>query len=84
LSTSPANLYTIGRSISFATEALFIMMEFRTTGYNGYAVKYSPFYDSRIAVGASMNYGLVGSGRLFILGLTPQGIVAERRLVYRC
>ena len=54
------------------------MLEFRTQGYNGYNVKYSPFFDSRIAVAASANFGLVGNGRLYILGLTPNGIVAEK------
>ena len=54
------------------------MFEYRTQGFNGYAVKYSPFYDSRLAVAASANFGLVGNGRLYILGLTPNGIVAEK------
>lgn len=58
------------------------MLEFRTQGFNGYAVKYSPFFDSRIAVAASANFGLVGNGRLYILGLTPNGIVAEKWYVY--
>lgn len=54
------------------------MLEFRTQGYNGYSVKYSPFFDSRIAVAASANFGLVGNGRIYVLGLTPNGIVAEK------
>ena len=54
------------------------MLEFRTQGFNGYSVKYSPFFDSRIAVAASANYGLVGNGRLYVLGLTPDGVVAEK------
>lgn len=54
------------------------MLEFRTQGFNGYSVKYSPFFDSRIAVAASANFGLVGNGRLYVLGLTPDGIVAEK------
>lgn len=54
------------------------MLEYRTQGFNGYAVKYSPFFDSRIAVASSQHYGLVGNGRLYILGLTPKGIVAEK------
>jgi hypothetical protein len=54
------------------------MLEYRTQGFNGYAVKYSPFFDSRIAVATSQHYGLVGNGRLYILGLTPKGIVAEK------
>ena len=51
------------------------MLEFRTQGYQGYAVKYSPFFDNRIAVAAAANYGLVGNGRLYVLELTAQGIV---------
>ena len=54
------------------------MLEYRTQGFNGYAVKYSPFFDSRIAVASAANFGLVGNGRLHILGLTDQGIVAEK------
>jgi hypothetical protein len=54
------------------------MLEFRTQGFNGYSVKYSPFFDSRIAVASSANFGLVGNGRLYILGLTANGIVAEK------
>lgn len=54
------------------------MLEFRTQGYQGYSVKYSPFFDSRIAVATSANFGLVGNGRLYILGLTANGVVAEK------
>ena len=53
-------------------------MEFKTKGYNGYAVKYSPYYDNRLAVAASANFGLVGNGRLYVLGLDANGIHAER------
>lgn len=54
------------------------MLEFRTQGFNGYAVKYSPFFDSRIAVASAANFGLVGNGRLYILNLGPDGISAEK------
>ncbi|KAH6659493.1 WD domain-containing protein [Truncatella angustata] len=54
------------------------MLEFRTAGFNPYAVKYSPYYDSRIAVASAANYGIVGNGRLFCLALGPQGIQVER------
>jgi peroxin-7 len=54
------------------------MLEFQTKGFNGYSVKYSPFYDSRIATATAANFGLVGNGRLYILGLTPDGVVAEK------
>lgn len=60
------------------------MLEFRTQGFNGYSVKYSPFFDSRIAVATSANFGLVGNGRLYILGLTANGIVAEKWYLRRC
>ncbi|KAI5301710.1 peroxisomal targeting signal 2 receptor, partial [Ascosphaera pollenicola] len=51
------------------------MLEYRTEGFNGYAVKYSPFFDSRLAVAAAANFGLVGNGRFYIFDLTPNGIV---------
>ena len=54
------------------------MLEFRTAGYNPYAVKYSPYYDSRIAVASSANFGIVGNGRVFALGLTPAGVHVEK------
>ncbi|EAW07288.1 putative peroxisome biosynthesis protein (Peroxine-7) [Aspergillus clavatus NRRL 1] len=54
------------------------MLHFRTEGYNGCAVKYSPFFDNRLAVAGSANFGLVGNGRLFILELTPNGIVPAK------
>lgn len=59
------------------------MLEFRTQGFNGYAVKYSTFFDSRIAVATAANFGLVGNGRLYILDLTPKGIVAEKWFVVK-
>lgn len=54
------------------------MLEFRTAGFNPYAVEYSPFFDSRLAVCAGANFGLVGNGRLSILNLTANGIVCEK------
>lgn len=51
---------------------------FQTKGYNGYAVKYSPYYEDRLAVVASSNYGLVGNGRLYVFGLDGSGIHQER------
>ena len=55
------------------------MLEYRTQGFCGYAVKYSPFFDSRIAVAASANFGLVGNGRLYVLGLTGDGAVVPEK-----
>lgn len=47
--------------------------EFRTQGFNGYDLKYSPFHSDKIAVAAASNYGLVGNGRAYVLGITQQG-----------
>ena len=49
------------------------MLEFRTPGYNPYAVQYSPYYDSRVAVASSANFGIIGNGKLFVLELTAAG-----------
>jgi peroxin-7 len=54
------------------------MLEYRTKGWSGYSVKYSPFFDSRIAVASAANFGLVGNGRLHILNLTANGVVPEK------
>lgn len=54
------------------------MLEFRTRGFNPYAVKYSPYYDNRVAVASAANFGIVGNGRLFALGLTAAGIEVEK------
>lgn len=54
------------------------MLEFRTQGFNPYAVKYSPYYDNRVAVAAAANFGIVGNGRVFALGLTAAGIQVEK------
>lgn len=58
------------------------MLEFRTHGFNPYAVKYSPYYDNKIAVATAANFGIVGNGRAFVLNLTNEGtIVVEKTYV---
>ncbi|KAI0132534.1 peroxisome biogenesis factor 7 [Xylariales sp. AK1849] len=54
------------------------MLEFHTTGFHPHGVRYSPYFDSRVAVASSSNYGIVGNGRLWCLGLGPQGIQVEK------
>ncbi|KAI5776105.1 WD40-repeat-containing domain protein [Geopyxis carbonaria] len=54
------------------------MLSFRTPGFQGYAVRYSPFFDSTLAVAASSNFGLVGNGRLYLLLLSPAGITSQK------
>mmetsp|Transcript_11423 Transcript_11423/g.34332 ORF Transcript_11423/g.34332 Transcript_11423/m.34332 type:complete len:313 (-) Transcript_11423:363-1301(-) len=42
--------------------------------FNGYAVKWSPFVEGRIAVAAAQNFGIVGNGRQIAVQVTPQGM----------
>lgn len=53
------------------------MLQFRTRGFNGSNVKYSPFYDNKLVVSASANYGLVGNGRLYVLSIQNDGQVTS-------
>lgn len=47
------------------------MFRYRTQGFNGTALAFSPFFDSHLAVSSSANFGLVGNGRLHVLALAP-------------
>ena len=47
------------------------------TPFNGYAVKFSPFYESRLAVATAQNFGILGNGRLHVLELSPAGPISE-------
>lgn len=51
------------------------MLRFRTAGYSGYSVQYSPFLDNKIAVATAANFGLVGNGRLYILDIGNDGLI---------
>lgn len=42
------------------------MPRFKTT-FNGYAAKFSPFVENRIAVATAQNFGIIGNGRLHVL-----------------
>ena len=67
-------LFLLPPSLGDRRQSVAIMLHYRTQGYNGCAVKYSPFFDNRLAVASSSNFGLVGNGRLHILELTANGI----------
>ncbi|KAM7263161.1 hypothetical protein ACFE04_000844 [Oxalis oulophora] len=41
------------------------------TPFNGYSVKFSPFYETRIAVATAQNFGILGNGRVHVLDLPP-------------
>jgi peroxin-7 len=41
-------------------------------------VKWSPFFENKLAVAASSNFGLVGNGKLFIMGMQGENMMIER------
>lgn len=43
----------------------------QTPGFAHYSVSWSPFYNTRLALASSANFGLVGNGRLHIVSLIP-------------
>ncbi|KAJ1940411.1 peroxisomal targeting signal 2 receptor, partial [Linderina pennispora] len=51
-------------------------MRYRTAGFKGYNVKFSPFNDRLLAAATSANFGLVGNGRLSVLQMCagPEGL----------
>lgn len=53
------------------------MLRYHMSGYSGYGVQYSPFFDNKLAVVSGSNFGLVGNGKLFILDIDPHGILHE-------
>ncbi|CEI85675.1 hypothetical protein RMCBS344292_00132 [Rhizopus microsporus] len=52
--------------------------QFRTEGFNGYSLKWSPFFENKLAVATASNFGLVGNGRLFIINMMGDNITVER------
>lgn len=46
------------------------------TPFNGYSVKFSPFYENQLAVATAQNFGILGNGRVHVLQLGPT--VTER------
>lgn len=53
------------------------MLQFRTQGFHGSGVVYSPFLDNRLAVSGAANFGLVGNGRLSILDIGPDAQIHQ-------
>ncbi|KAJ1779094.1 peroxisomal targeting signal 2 receptor [Coemansia sp. RSA 2523] len=49
---------------------------YRTAGFKGYAVKFSPFSEQLLAAATSANFGLVGNGQLSVLSTQagPDGL----------
>ncbi|KAL2913915.1 peroxisomal targeting signal 2 receptor [Polyrhizophydium stewartii] len=53
-------------------------IRFRTAGFNGYAVEFSPFFENRLACASAANFGIAGNGRLWVLRAGPDGAQVER------
>ena len=49
------------------------MAPFRTA-FNGYAVKFSPFEEGRVAVATAQNFGIIGNGRQYVLQVQSSGM----------
>lgn len=50
----------------------------RTPGYAHHGLKFSPFFDTRLALASGANFGLVGNGRVHIVNMTPGGLMLEK------
>lgn len=49
-------------------------MFYRTAAFQGYAIKFSPFEENKVAVAGSQNFGIIGNGKQFVLQFGPEGI----------
>jgi peroxin-7 len=49
------------------------MVLFRTEFNGNHAVKFSPFRENQILVATAQNFGIVGSGKCYVLELAPNG-----------
>lgn len=51
------------------------MATFLTPNRHGYSVRFSPFNPERLVVATSQYFGLAGGGTLFLLEITPEGMM---------
>ena len=49
-------------------------LRLKTPSFAHHSLAFSPFFEDRIAVASGANFGLVGNGRLHIVGLSPAGL----------
>lgn len=48
---------------------------FFKTEYAGMSIKFNPFEAFRLAMTCSANFGIVGKGRIYIMNMTPTGLM---------
>lgn len=53
---------------------------FFKTDYAGMSIKFNPFDAFRLALTCSANFGIVGKGRIYILQMTPAGIMTPQNV----
>ena len=51
-------------------------MRFKTQ-FNGYSLAFSPFFEGRLAVTTSQNFGIIGNGQQYVLETAPNGALVE-------
>ncbi|KXZ54096.1 hypothetical protein GPECTOR_5g20 [Gonium pectorale] len=47
------------------------------TAFNAYSVKFSPFFEGRIAVATAQNFGIIGNGKQHVFEVSPHGAMVE-------
>ncbi|GLC46092.1 peroxisomal targeting signal 2 receptor [Pleodorina starrii] len=47
------------------------------TAFNAYSVKFSPFFEGRIAVATAQNFGIIGNGKQHVFEVAPNGAIVE-------
>lgn len=57
-----------------AVEVKASMPVLTTPGFEGTSVRFSPFFETRLAASTGQNYAIIGNGRQYVLELTPNGI----------
>ncbi|PPD77511.1 hypothetical protein GOBAR_DD25575 [Gossypium barbadense] len=57
-------------------------MPFFKTPFNGYSVRFSPFYESRLAVATAQNFGILGNGRVHVIDLSPNAPIINELIAY--
>ena len=50
------------------------VQSFVTPGRHGYSVRFSPFAGNVLACASGQHYGIVGTGSLFVVSLTDEGV----------
>ncbi|KAL7420410.1 peroxisomal targeting signal 2 receptor [Cryptotrichosporon argae] len=53
-------------------------LRLRTPAYAHHSLKFSPFFEDRVAIASGANFGLVGNGRLHVLRIASGGLQIER------